>query len=260
VTLTTDFGQESPYVAAMKGVILGINPSARLVDLSHQIPPQDVRYAALFLAAAIPYFPEEALHVIVVDPGVGTERSLLYVEVNGKRLLAPDNGCWTELARTAAHPPQVIQLTDARFWRPVVSATFHGRDILAPVAGHLSLGLEPRLLGPATKDWVRLQIPEAVRESSGWRGEVIFIDHFGNLITNIPPEALPVGPATRVQVGDRQIRRRVRSYGEAEAGTLVVLISSFGRVEIAVSQGNAAQLLQAAVGTPVMVMPLTAGS
>src|SRR5437016_4606392 len=104
ITLTTDFGEESPYAAAMKGVILGINPSARLLDLSHQIPPQDIRYTSFFLAAAIPYFPPGVLHLIVVDPGVGTERDLLYVEVHGHRLLVPDNGCWTELAR-GAQPP-----------------------------------------------------------------------------------------------------------------------------------------------------------
>src|SRR5688572_122741 len=125
----------------MKGVLLGVHPSVRILDLSHQIPPQDVRHAAFFLAAAIPYFPAHVLHVVVVDPGVGSERALLYVETDGHRLLAPDNGCWTELARAAARPPIVIRLAEPRYWRPEVSATFHGRDILAPVAGHLSLGV-----------------------------------------------------------------------------------------------------------------------
>src|SRR5207245_11704106 len=134
---------ESPCVAAMKGVILGLNPSARIVDLSHQIPPQNLAYAAFFLAGAIPTFPHEALHVIVVDPGVGTERALLYVEVAGHRLLVPDNGSWTSLAAHVTESPRVIQLTEARFWRHPVSATFHGRDILAPVAAHLSLGIDP---------------------------------------------------------------------------------------------------------------------
>src|SRR5258708_2611532 len=141
ITLTTDFGEDSPYVAAMKGGILGINSCARLLDLSHQIPPQDVRHASFFLAAAIPYFPSDVLHVIVVDPGVGTDRALLYVVVQGHRLLVPDNGCWTELERGAIGPPKVLRLAEQRYWRQEVSATFHGRDILAPVAGHLSLGL-----------------------------------------------------------------------------------------------------------------------
>src|SRR2546423_4693941 len=144
ITLTTDFGEDSPYVASMKGVILGINPAARLVDLSHQIPAQNLIHASFFLATAVPCFPTEVLHVIVVDPGVGTERALLYVEVEGHRLLAPDNGCWTLLARQASRPARVVKLAEPRYWRQPVSATFHGRDILAPVAGHPSLRLDPQ--------------------------------------------------------------------------------------------------------------------
>src|SRR5437762_3447923 len=139
ITLTTDFGGESPYVGAMKGVILGLNPRAHIIDLSHHIPPQEILFTAFFLQSSIPYFPGEAIHVVVVDPGVGTDRALLYVEVGGHRLLAPDNGCWT-LLEGAAGEPRVIRLAEPRFWREPVSATFHGRDILAPVAAHLSLG------------------------------------------------------------------------------------------------------------------------
>src|SRR5437660_1471443 len=124
----------------MKGVILSINPGARPLDLGHAIPPQNLRYAAFFLRSAVPYFPPGTLHVVVVDPGVGTERAALYVEVAGQRLLVPDNGCWTELARAAAEPPRVLHLTEPRYWRAAVSATFHGRDVFAPAAAHLSLG------------------------------------------------------------------------------------------------------------------------
>src|SRR5262249_35067851 len=155
ITLTTDFGEESPYVAAIKGVILGINPAARLIDLTHQIPPQDVRHAAYFIASSIPYFPSDAIHVVVVDPGVGSERAILYVEIEGHRLLVPDNGCWTVLKGA---PPRVIRVAERAFWRPEPSNTFHGRDIFAPVAGHLSLGLDPVLLGPAVDHWERLEI------------------------------------------------------------------------------------------------------
>ncbi len=256
ITLTTDFGEESPYVAAMKGVILGVNADARLLDLSHQIPPQDVRYAAFFLAAALPYFPREVLHVVVVDPGVGTERALLYVEVNGHRLLAPDNGCWTELLRGATQAPRVIRLAEPRYWRPVVSHTFHGRDILAPVAGHLSLGLEPEQLGPRARKWVSFDLPVARADGNAWKGEVIFVDHFGNLITNIPAEKLPELSRPDVIVIGKTSRRRFRwahSYAEADPGTIVVLISSTGTVEVAVAKGNAAQRLRAGVGTPVHI-------
>src|SRR5689334_6880379 len=141
ITLTTDFGSRSPFVAAVKGVILSINPEARLVDLSHEIPPYDIRHAAFFLADAVPYFPPGTLHVVVVDPGVGGERAILHVTVGEQRLLVPDNGCWILLAR--GQSPSVIRVSEPRFWRPVVSSSFHGRDIFAPVAAHLGLGVNP---------------------------------------------------------------------------------------------------------------------
>src|SRR5262245_9382522 len=128
VTLTTDFGEASPYVAALKGVLLTVNASARVIDLSHQIPAQDIRHTAYFLAAVVPYFPAGVIHVAVVDPGVGTTRALLYVEVAGHRLLAPDNGCWTLIGPRPLQPERVIRLEEPRYWRQTVSATFHGRD------------------------------------------------------------------------------------------------------------------------------------
>ena len=195
VTLTTDFGENSPYVAAMKGVLLSINPEVRILDLSHHIPPQEVRHAAFFLANAIPYFPPEVLHVVVVDPGVGTERAVLYVETGGHRLLVPDNGCWTMLLRDDQPPPVVIRLSEPRFWREPVSNTFHGRDIFAPVAGHLSRGLDYRQLGPQTNDWVRLEQPRPVVTQNCIRGERLssalarFAVPFGDLDSR--PSALP---------------------------------------------------------------------
>lgn len=256
VTLTTDFGEDSPYVAAMKGVILTVNPAARLVDLSHQVPPQDVRHAAFFLAAAIPWFPPGAIHVVVVDPGVGSDRALLCIEVNGYRLLAPDNGCWTLAAGDAA--PAVVRLERPRYWRHPVSATFHGRDILAPVAGHLSRGLDPRKLGPRVDRWTRIELPAPKPLANGWTGEVVFVDRFGNLLTNLPVDILNERPeGSRVlRVGGRSLRRGVRwvrTYAEARPGALVALASSTGRLEVAVNQGSAARRLRATVGTPVAV-------
>jgi S-adenosylmethionine hydrolase len=254
ITLTTDFGEESPYVAAMKGVILGINPAARLLDLTHQVPPQDVRYAAFFLAGAVPYFPAGTLHVVVVDPGVGSERAALCVEAEGQRLLAPDNGCWTSLVKPGSSAPRVIRLAEPRYWRQPVSATFHGRDVFAPVAGHLSLGVDPASLGPAMTEWVRLPEPPPPRPGmNSLTGQVVFVDHFGNLITNIPAENLQ--PPALLCVG-KQSRKRfrwVRNYAEASPGTVVALASSNGMLEVAVVQGNAARKLKASVGTPVTV-------
>lgn len=259
ITLTTDFGGDSPYVAAMKGVILGLNPRARLIDLSHQIPPQDICFVAFFLRASIPCFPSEAIHLVVVDPGVGTERALLYVEVDGHRLLAPDNGCWTALIGPGSRPPIVFRLTERRFWRPTVSSTFHGRDILAPVAAHLSLGEDPRNLGPIVDDWVRLDSKPAIIEPGRLVGEVIFVDHFGNLITNIPGVAFIALADKRVEimVGDHEISRRVRTYGEAEQGTLIALVSSADLLEVAVTGGSAAKKLGAIVGMPVSVRAIS---
>jgi hypothetical protein len=254
ITLTTDFGEASPYVAAMKGVILGLNPAARIVDLSHRIAPQNLRHAAFFLASAVPYFPPEVIHVVVVDPGVGSDRALLYVEVGSHRLLVPDNGCWTQLADGHGTVRQVIRLAETRYWRPEVSATFHGRDVLAPVAAHLSRGVDPRELGPPVDHWACLAVPRPRRVTNGWEGEVLFVDDFGNLITNIPAAGL-LSPDELV-VGDVPWTGRcrwVRTYADAPRGTLVALASSTGQLEVAVVQGSAAQSLQAAMSTPVRV-------
>jgi S-adenosylmethionine hydrolase len=255
ITLTTDFGEESPYVAAMKGVILAINPTARLLDLTHQIAPQNLRHAAYFLKESIPYFPAEAIHLVVVDPGVGTERALLYVDTGEHRLVVPDNGCWTPLVPPGARP-QVRRLAEPRFWRQPVSSTFHGRDILAPVAAALSRGTAPEVLGPVVDDWVRLILPAPHQNADTWDGEVLFVDHFGNLITNIPGSAVFRDDArtAEVEVDGRPVPRLARTYGEAPAGTLVALVGSAETLEIAVTQGSAARMLGAGAGTPARVI------
>lgn len=254
ITLTTDFGTRSPFVAAIKGVLLSINPSARVVDLSHEVPPYDIRHTAFFLAEALPYFPPGTLHVVVVDPDVGSERNVLYVSVAGQRLLVPDNGCWTLLAEGHAQPLRVIKVTEPRFFRPVVSATFHGRDIFAPVAAYLSLGMNPADLGPVVTRWSELRWPAPTRTSDSISGEIIFVDHFGNLISNLSGAVLTTLPAPpRVTVGGTIATRRVRTYADARIGELVNLTSSSGLLEIAVVQGNAAAQLGAGVGTPIRV-------
>src|SRR5690242_7614157 len=235
----------------MKGAILSVNPRARIVDLSHQIPPQDVRHAAFFLCHALPYFPAGMLHVVVVDPGVGGQRAILHVHGGGQGLLVPDNGCWTTLPWAGAGDLQVIRVAEPAYWRQPVSATFHGRDIFAPVAGHLSLGVDRRLLGPVVQEWVRLEVSAPKREGQVWHGEIEFVDHFGNLITNLPGEALDsrVGTMVGVQIaGQRYTLRCVRTYAETERGEVVVLVSSSDNVEIAVSQGSAARRLGAGSG------------
>jgi S-adenosylmethionine hydrolase len=254
ITLTTDFGTGSHYVAAAKGVILALNPDARIIDLSHEIPPQDLHRAAFFLASTLPYFPPSALHVVVIDPGVGSKRPILYVEVAGLRLLVPDNGCWTLLAEGGRRQPRVIRVAEPRFWRSRVSPTFHGRDIFAPVAANLSLGLDPRELGPAVSDWERLQKRPPTRHPNGVAGEVVFVDHFGNLITNIPGETITLDDRPkRIRVGDTDVPCTVRTYADVEPGSLIALVSSGEWLEVAVAQGSAAEHLGAGIGTPVTV-------
>jgi S-adenosylmethionine hydrolase len=253
VTLTTDFGPRSPYVAALKGALLSVHGAVHLLDLSHSLPPQDVRYCSFFLRSAVPYFPAGTLHVVVVDPGVGTERAILYVEVGGQRLLVPDNGCWTGLVRPEQEPPRVLRVTERSWWRKDISATFHGRDIFAPVAGHLSLGLPPDRLGPRVTTWVDLPWPRLRRSGEALDGEVLFVDDFGNLITNIAAADLQNVRIGRVTVGKEPVGRFVRTYGEAAPGHLVALLSSVDLLEIAEVQGSAARRLGASVGTPVRV-------
>lgn len=237
----------------MKGAVLSVNPRAVLLDLTHQIPPQDLLHTSYFLVSAIPYFPAGVLHVVVVDPGVGTPRALLYVEIGGHRLLVPDNGCWTELAHRCTTSPTVLRLAEPRYWRAEISDTFHGRDILAPVAGHLSLGLDPKLLGPAASTWSALERRAPEMNSHQMAGQVQFVDDFGNLITTLSGKLLD-DPGSRLFVGSIEVRVRVRTYAEAAPGTLVALSSSTGHLEIAVVQGNAAARLRVEVGEPVRVL------
>jgi S-adenosylmethionine hydrolase len=249
VTLTTDFGEGSSYVAAMKGALLSVNPATRLLDLTHRIPPQDLVAAAYFLADTLPWFPAGTIHLVVIDPGVGTDRALLCVEWNRQLILVPDNGCWTWFVDSIDQPPRAYRLTEGRFWRPQVSDTFHGRDILAPVAGHLTRGIQPAELGSPTTDWVKLQRPEPVISETGVRGLVVFVDAFGNLITNIARESMP--PDAEVRIAGHTVARVVRTYGDSEPGALVALIGSSGRLEVAVVNGSAATRLGLGRGTVI---------
>jgi hypothetical protein len=228
-----------------------VNPQAHLLDLSHRIPPQNLTAAAYFLADTLPWFPRGTIHVVVVDPGVGTGRALLCVEWHGQTILVPDNGCWTSLIRQEDPRPGVFRLEHRRYWRPDVSATFHGRDILAPVGGHLTLGVRPADLGPPVSDWIWLELPQPQIETELVRGEVVVVDSFGNLVSNIPGATVPADGVVRIAGQD--VPRRVRTYGDAEPGALVALIGSGGRLEVAVVQGSAAARLGVGTGTPVEV-------
>jgi S-adenosylmethionine hydrolase len=255
ITLTTDFGLAGPYVAAMKGVILSINPAVRLVDLSHAVAPQDVRGAAILLAEATPWFPAGTLHLAVIDPGVGTRRKIIYAEIGDQRYIAPDNGLLSRLT-SKTRPARIIALENSEHWLPSVSNTFHGRDIMAPVAAQLSLGMEPDRLGPPQAQMVELDWPAAQIRGNEIRGEVIWADGFGNLITNITSAMIAMVPGprrARVEIAGGSLIGIAGTYEDSPADSLTALIGSSGYLEIAVVGGNAKERLIADLGAAVTI-------
>ena len=255
ITLLTDFGTRDAYVASMKGVILSLNPQAVLVDLSHDIPPQDVRAGALVLAGAAPYFPPGAIHLAVVDPGVGGPRRALVAHCRGHFWVGPDNGLFHLILRQAS-PLTIISLENPVYFRPQISATFHGRDIFAPVAAHLSLGVDLNRLGPGLTDPVPLDWPEPSFGPGTLRGEIIYVDQFGNLVSNVSYGELAAwrgNQAIELQVGPVTIQGLARTYSDVAPGEFLALVGSHGFIEIACAMDNAARRLNAGVGLPVEI-------
>jgi S-adenosylmethionine hydrolase len=257
ITLTSDFGVQDGFTGVMKGVIWGIAPQAQIADLSHAIGPQDIPAAALILERSTPYFPAGTIHVVVVDPGVGTRRRPLLAQIGAQYYVGPDNGTLTVwLARAAAQrqPTQFIHLNRPQYWLAQVSNVFHGRDIFAPAAAHLAAGVPMEQLGDPIDDPVRLTLPQPERTASGWRGTIIHIDHFGNLAADVRQEHLAEATVHTVKVGGAVIEGLARTFGERPPGTLAALIGSSGNLEIALVNGSAAQTLNAQVGDPIEVI------
>ncbi len=255
ITLTTDFGTGSPYVAAMKGVILSIDPGATIVDITHDIAAQDVREGAIVLADVAERFPAETIHVAVVDPGVGTDRAILYVRIGSQQYVCPDNGLLSRL--TSRTPPsKVIRVTNAEFFLGEVSPTFHGRDIMAPVAAHLCGGLDPEQLGSPVETWSELDWPEVRLKSDRIEGEVLRIDSFGNLVTNITADMLE-GRLTDGRVcivcNIYETWGIYATYADQLPGMFIALIGSTGHLELAVVSDDAASRLGIPLGAPVSV-------
>lgn len=251
ITFTTDFGA-GWYVGAMKGAALRVNPGATLVDLTHGVSPMNVLEGAFSLAAACSAFPEGAVHVAVIDPGVGTTRRALVIETDRYFFVGPDNGVLT----LAAPPPlcrRAFAIENARFFGPERSATFHGRDIFSPVAAHLASGADPAEMGPPAGEPVALGLPEVVCEGEDRLGEIVLRDAFGNLITNIPGDSLKGRSQMEVWLEDRKIGPLRSSYGEVAAGEALALIGSHGYLEIAVSGGSAGRSLGEGPGGKVRV-------
>jgi S-adenosylmethionine hydrolase len=248
ITLATDFGTRDTYVAEMKGVILGIAPSVRLVDVTHDVEPQQVAEAALAVDGAAAFFPRGTIHLAVVDPGVGTPRRGLVIVAGEQCFVGPDNGLFTPTLLRGGWT--AFELAAPEYRRPAVSRTFHGRDVFAPAAAHLALGVEPERFGCPVRDPVCLPWPAARRTPAGVAGEVIHVDRFGNLITSIRAGDLPLDPV--VQVAGRSAPV-AHAYGSAAAGQLIGLVGSSGRLEVAVTEGSAALVLGVDRGAPVAV-------
>jgi len=267
ITLTTDFGLTDAYVAAMKGVILGINPEAKLIDICHSIKPQNIPQAAFVLSTAYQFFPQKTIHLVVVDPGVGTERRGIILRTPSADFVAPDNGVLSYAIQESSAKPaadnvnlqerelepglEAVAITKPQFWRTPVSSTFHGRDIFAPIAALLSLGFPPINFGEAITSLTMLPLPKPHRRPDGSLvGHILHIDNFGNLITNIKGSDLPPTkqPIT-VEVGNHAISGLSRTYAEGQG--LLTLIGSSGYLEVSLRGGSASAFLDAEIGSEV---------
>lgn len=240
ITITTDFGTEDHYVGAMKGVMLGINPEAQVLDITQEVPKFDILSGALTLNSFYTYYPKGTIHVAVVDPGVGTTRKPLAIEAGGYFFIGPDNGLFTLVLKDSPMP-NIVEITNPEFMLKNVSSTFHGRDIFAPAAAHLSVGAGIDELGEELATPVLLNLPEPTAASDQVRGEIVYVDSFGNLITNIPRELLKEG--ANVKVGEIFLGAPKTSYGSSGEGQLLAIIGSSGYLEISVNQGSAFEAL-----------------
>ncbi|MER3447324.1 MAG: hypothetical protein C4291_10995 [Candidatus Dadabacteria bacterium] len=241
ITLTTDFGIKDHYIGAMKGVILSINRDVSIVDITHQIPPQDISSGAFTIRNFYRYFPQGTIHVAVIDPGVGTERKPIAIEADGYIFIGPDNGIFTFVYRESKSF-NVFEISNFKYVLPNVSHTFHGRDIFAPAAAHISLGITPKDLGEVVKEPVMISIKEPEVRGEEIIGEFIYKDSFGNLISNIPAELIK--PGSRVYIGKKVINGISKSYAEAQRGELIAIIGSSGLLEISVNQGRASDVIR----------------
>ncbi len=259
ITLLTDFGIRDGAVGLMKGVIWRIAPDAKIADLSHTVGPQNLQEAAMVLYYAAPYFPEGTIHIVVVDPGVGTERRSLAARFGPCFFVGPDNGVCTPLlqrAEQANDPITIVALDKPEYWLPEISDVFHGRDVYAPVGAHLAAGVPLSQLGTPLDDPVRLTLPQPVVTPTGARGEIVFIDDFGNLHTNLLRHHLASWDEVTVQLCGVEIAGLTRTFGQRPPGTLIALYGTEHDLNVAVVNGNAQRRLRAQVGDAVEIIGL----
>jgi hypothetical protein len=249
IALLTDFGTKDYFVGAMKGAILSVSETANIVDITHEIPPQDILSASFTLRACYKDFPEKTIFVAVVDPGVGSARKAILVETNKYYFLAPDNGLLGFVFDEEKHFG-VFELTNEKFFAPHVSRTFHGRDIFAPVAAHLSKGVLPNEFGAEIRDYICLKSLKPKRVSAKEiEAEIIHIDRFGNLITNLTKDDLP--ESFTLEIGETTINKLQTFYAEAEKGELFMILGSAGFLEVVAFQASAKEILRARIGETI---------
>jgi S-adenosylmethionine hydrolase len=252
ISITTDFGTADYDAGVLTGVILSIAPEARISVLTHDVTPFNILEGAVILSRCTPYFPENSVHVAVVDPGVGTKRRGLAARLGNQIFVGPDNGLCTlmvEAAHRADLPVEFYALEDSKYWLPDVTHIFHGRDIFAPVGAHIAAGVPLKAFGSPVVDPVLLQLPVPIRTANGWHGTLLHVDHFGNLTSNLTTTHLEGHSNFTIQIQGIPINNLTHTYGAAQPGSLICLVDDSECLEIAVSQGSAEKRLKAGVGT-----------
>jgi hypothetical protein len=255
ITLTTDFGTQDHYVGAMKAVMLSIAPEARFVDISHEIPPQDIMAGAWVLKNSASLYPSGTVHLVVVDPGVGTERKPVALKMGDQLFVGPDNGIFSLIAEENEY--EAVELTNSSYWREQKSNTFHGRDIFAPAAAHLAAGVPLQKLGESLKSVVSYRWAIPISDNDGIQGWILHIDRFGNLVSNIPASLIEevIGESgLKIYVGNSILEKIVPTFGSVPDGEPAAYIGSAGNLEIAINKGNAQQLLSVEKGAQISIV------
>ncbi|MTI88553.1 MAG: SAM-dependent chlorinase/fluorinase [Balneolaceae bacterium] len=255
ITLTTDFGLQDYYVSAMKAVMLGLAPEARLIDVSHDIPPQDIMAGAWVIRNSALLFPEGTVHLVVVDPGVGTSRNPIALKIEDQFFVGPDNGIFSLFYDE--FEVEAYKLNKKEFWREHPSNTFHGRDVFAPVAAHLGNGTPIGQLGDPVDDLVTYHWAVPLADKDGLQGWIVHIDRFGNLVTNIPDDLVKDtidSGEVKIYVGNTMLAKFVNTFGEVEEGEPAAYIGSSGMLEIGINKGNASKMLSVDKGAQISIV------
>lgn len=260
ITLTTDFGYKDPFIGMMKGVILGINPLVKIVDITHDITPYDIKEGALTIGTSYYYFPLKTVHIAVVDPGVGSSRRPILIVTDKHYFIGPDNGIFSLIYTSRTEVLEVIHITSEHYFLPQRGATFHGRDVFAPAAAWLTRGVEATKLGDMITDYVTLQFPVVSKPSKTViEGEIIYIDRFGNCMTNIKSsdldELVSSRPEVKIKVVAKNKQTELKNfYSQVSDKNLYSLINSSGHLELFVFKGNASASFDMKIGDPISVM------